>query len=226
MKNLYISLIAAGLVACGSSKHSNPGAKTSDKPQPVVIADPVIVAAATAYKDQGYDPNTAENKALAEDLIGADLMLNTQEGEAKEARFGVFVGSSCEDISKIMPWNSGKDTPVFISAPGLNGDLPNPPEYANLENKCIGANGGCETVAVLFSKQKDRNSGGKAAQVAIAFAKKEDGSYRLVGWPTTKQEAFKNVEEARVQCDKKDKQTEQQPEQKESAPTQKPEPIL
>lgn len=116
--------------------------------------------------------------------------------------------------------NSGKSTPVTIVAPGLNGDEATPAGYASLENKCIGAGGGCETVAVLFSKQKDRN-GGKAAQVVIAFKLKEDGTYGLVGWPTTKKDAYKTVTEAAPICVEREKQAQQQ---KEADTTQKPEP--
>lgn len=224
MKNLYISLIATGLVACGSSKN-NPAkpAATNNKPALVGSENPVIVAAVSAYKEQGYDPNTDENKALADDLIGAEILVSAKPGEALsvEPQFAVLVGSTCEHIYKSMWGNSGKSTPVTIVAPGLNGDEAIPEGYANLENKCIGLGGGCETVAVLFSKQKDRN-GGKAAQVVIAFSRKEDGSYQLVGWPTTKKDAYKTVTESAPICVEREKQAQQ----KEVDPTQKPEPKI
>lgn len=203
MKNLYIALFATALVttACSrSSNNKNPNAngnqpkKTGSAPD--ISEDTLLVNAINAFKAEGYDANTSENKALAEDLAGAEMQIEAHDETSKIALFQVILGSSCEMFSKRMHGNqnaeAGNKGPGAQVTPRL-GDVDYPAGYADLENKCIGAGGACDHVAVLFSKQKDVQ-GGKPAQVVIAFKLSGDGkSYELVGWPTSKKGAFKSV---------------------------------
>lgn len=200
MKNLYVSLVAASLIVSGCSRSSNnPNANKANQTKksgatPDVTEDALLVNAIAAFTAQGYDANTPENKALAEDIAGAEMQVEHHDETSKIANFQVILASSCEMFSKRMHGNTsaeqgnkGKGAEVTPRT----GDMNYPAGYADLENKCIGAGGGCDHVAVLFSK-RDMN-GGKPAQVVIAFKQNEKGSYDLVGWPTSKKGVFKSV---------------------------------
>ncbi len=216
MKHLYVALCATSLLvsACGGSK----GNKNNIKPAPKTTAGEntgtrgidlqgenlLMVNAIEGFKAQGYNPNAPENKALADEVAGAEVTMEQADETSKKAKFTVVLGSTCEMVSKSMHGNQyalaekeqrsagGKGTPAEVTpGNGQKGSVAYPAGYADLENKCVGANGGCDHIAVLFSK-RDIN-GGKPAQVVIAFTMNNKGGYDLVGWPTAKKGAFKSV---------------------------------
>lgn len=218
MKNLYVTLIATSLiVACGpkSSSTNKPNTNNNAKPTLVGSENPTLLAAVEAFKEEKYDPNTDENKALGEDIAGAEMVLSAKKSDTVEARFDVLIGSSCERISATVAKDKGRSMSVEVTGPNRNGDEAIHAGYALFQTKCLGAKDSCDQIAVMFSKQKDMN-GGKQAHVVMAFTRQTDGTYKLEGWPTTKKDAFKSVSEAAKACDAK--------QQQQQAQTQKPEP--
>lgn len=211
MKNLYIcSFVAVALTlsACGQGTHTkpsnpnggSPSGKTNVADQAGTIkADIPLAKAALAFKDKGFDPNLPENKALAEDIGGAQMQVVGGE-KVGPAEVQVILDSSCEIFSATMWDKQRKPAKVKFSKlqPGGTPDM-----YGTIETRCIGIHGvGCDQVGVLFTRN-DLN--GHKAQTVITFSADENGKYSVTGWPTSKHNKFVDVESFRKvgQCNQK-----------------------
>jgi hypothetical protein len=104
MKNLFITLVAASsLVACSSPKAAKPNAANNGGNPGFTKPDPVtsIANAVEAFKSKGYKPNTKENQDFANEIVGADMLLEQTPNDktSKLAKVSVVL-SNCDTVSK------------------------------------------------------------------------------------------------------------------------------